>query len=613
VLASATSPDPAERRAGRVAPRRRTASAAARDAVARLDLLRQNAMLRSVIEDISGAPALAPLLGRIVTRACALIGADRGAIGLVDETRQVVRTAAVHNMPDGELGSEAEPGVGLTGEVLRTGRPVIARRYGTLRAPRLSSLADDSVVGVPIVSDGRLIGVFGVGTAPGPDGAPARRLGRREIAVLELFAQHAAVAIENGRRYERERLRTERLALIARIGRVAASDLRLDEVLQRAADAIHELLGYPNVAIPLVDPADPEVLVLRTMGGHYKRVVRGEYHLPVSQGIIGAAARSRRTVLVNDVASDPRYFPTPGSEGIRAELAVPMLVGARVVGVLNVESAAPFDAEDAAGLEIVADQLAAAVENARLYAAAQRAAAIEERQRIARDLHDSVTQTLFSLRLIAESAGPAWRRDAAEGERRTARVLELSEVAFAEMRALLAELWPREPGGRPDGSRSAIARVAEDGLAQALAWHVDGVRRDHPRLVVGFDARRYGRRHPPLPLAHEEALFRIAQEAAANAVRHAGGTRLELRVASDARGARLEIVDDGVGFDARRGDGSRAARRADGGYGLTSMRERAQALGGHVRVSSAPGRGTVVRVRLPRPELSTMAMPEETT
>ena len=87
--------------------------------------------------------------------------------------------------------------------------------------------------------------------------------------------------------------------------------------------------------------------------------------------------RTARTVLVNDVAADPRHFPTPGAEGIRAELAVPIMIGARAVGVVNVESAHPFDAEDAAGLEIVADQLAAAVENARLYAAAQRAAALD--------------------------------------------------------------------------------------------------------------------------------------------------------------------------------------------------------------------------------------------
>jgi signal transduction histidine kinase len=156
-------------------------------------------------------------------------------------------------------------------------------------------------------------------------------------------------------------------------------------------------------------------------------------------------------------------------------------------------------------------------------------------------------------------------------------------------------------GGARAGASSAggAARVAEHGLVRALAWHLDGVRRDHPRLVIGFDGRRYGVRHPPLPAAHEEALFRIVQEATANAVRHAGGGRLEVRLACDTRGARLEVVDDGVGFDPRhRPD---AARRAGGGFGLTSMRERARSLGGCVRVTSAPGCGTVVRVRLPRP------------
>jgi len=266
--------------------------------------------------------------------------------------------------------------------------------------------------------------------------------------------------------------------------------------------------------------------------------------------------------------------------------------------VINVESADPFDAEDAAGLEIVADQLAAAVENARLYAAAQRAAALEERQRIARDLHDSVTQTLFSLTLIAESVGPAFRRDAAEGERRAARLLELSEVAFAEMRALLAELRPRETP-RASARSAGSVRVAEEGLARALAWHVDGLRRDHPLLIIGFYAKRYGTPHPALPPAHEEALFRIAQEAVANVVRHANAGRLEVRLASDARGARMLVIDDGAGFEPRRRR-RQPADGAGGGMGLGSMRERARALGGRVRVRSVPGHGTTVEVRLPR-------------
>jgi signal transduction histidine kinase len=313
-------------------------------------------------------------------------------------------------------------------------------------------------------------------------------------------------------------------------------------------------------------------------------MLAGEHRQPVTMGVMGAAAREARAVLVNDARCDPRYVPMSRSTGITAELAVPILAGGRVAGLVNVEGSGPFDDEDAATLTIVADQLAAAVENARLYEAAQRAAALEERQRIARDLHDSVTQTLFSLTLIAESLESAWRRDAAEGARRCGRLLELSGSALAEMRALLVELRPEVRVSDPlGGGEPPLARVAREGLAAALAHHLAELRRDRPALETSLDTARYGARRAPAPV--EEALFRIAQEATANVVKHASAERLTVRLGRSRRGVRLTVTDDGAGFtpgDVRRG------------FGLLSMRERAERLGGRVRVQRARGGGTVV-------------------
>src|SRR5204863_3846832 len=152
-----------------------------------------------------------------------------------------------------------------------------------------------------------------------------------------------------------------------------------------------------NLAIPLIDPEQPGTLVLTVKGGHYKHLIPGEYRIPISQGLMGEAARTRQTVLVNDVASDPRYLPTPGGAPARAELAVPIVLGERVLGVVNVERDEPFGDEDAAIVGIIADQLAVAIENARLYASAQRVAGLEERQRLARVLLVAVTQYPSSL------------------------------------------------------------------------------------------------------------------------------------------------------------------------------------------------------------------------
>ncbi|HYN87951.1 MAG TPA: GAF domain-containing sensor histidine kinase [Ardenticatenaceae bacterium] len=324
-------------------------------------LLRKQESLREVIESISGELELRPLLTRIVVHACQLLGADNGTIGLVDERHNLVRTEAAYQMPLDELGAEIPSGVGLFGRVLVTQQPLILNRYGDVERPTQLGLLEHAVIGVPIFWRDQIIGVFGLGSAP------PRLFTEHDVEVLSLFARHAAIAIANARRYEWEQRRTERLQLIARIGRIITADLLLDELLQRAADAIHELLGYPNIAIPVIDPEEPDVLLLRTVGGHYRGVVRGEYRIPVGDGIMGAAARTREVQLVNEVEADPRYIPTPGAVGITAELAVPILLGNRVLGVLNVESGDRFTDEDAAGLQIVADQLGVAIDNARRY------------------------------------------------------------------------------------------------------------------------------------------------------------------------------------------------------------------------------------------------------
>jgi signal transduction histidine kinase len=545
--------------------------------------------VRAVVETISGELELQPLLESILRHACELIGAEHGTIGLVDPARDLIRTAASYRMPPGEDGAEMPRGVGLAGAVLERGTPVVLERYGDLAYPTQPDFADHCVIGMPIEWRGRMIGFLGVG---GP-----RRLGAQEVETLALFARPAAIAIANAWRYEDERQRADRMALVARVARLVTADLRLEELLQRAADAIHELLGFPNLAIPLIDPEQPGILVLSVKGGHYKPRIPGEYRIPITTGLMGEAARTRRTVLVNDVTADPRYLPTPGGAPARAELAVPILLGDRVLGVVNVERDEPFSEEDAGIVGIIADQLAVAIENARLYASAQQVAVLEERQRLARELHDAVTQHLSSLTLIAQTLGPAYSRDREEGESRARRVVELSQVALDEMRVLLAELRPRarDKHGGPEAEApagSARARLRHHGLAEALALLAGDVSCD--ALPVDADLTRY----VPRPLAEEEALYRIAQEALSNVVKHAGATYVQLQLASDGRTTVLSITDDGRGFTTSvERTGEHAVQM--GGLGLLTMRERAAAIGATIRIDSAAPRGTTIEVVVP--------------
>jgi signal transduction histidine kinase len=732
-------------------------------------LLRQQESLREVIESISSELELRPLLTRIVRHACELIGADNGSIGLVDEQRQGVRIEAIYHLPADEIGAEMPPGVGLAGHVFSTRQPVILARYGNVARPTLTDLNENAVIGLPIVWGSRMIGFFGIGAAP------PRYFTEQDLATLTIFARHAAIAIENARLFEAEKRRAARISVINRVGRLIAANLDLEQLLQTAVEAIAEHLYYQNVALLLVDPTDPELLVLRASSGIYTTSQLANYRQKIYQGLIGAAIQDHHYLLVNDVWRDARYIAIPSDKTITAELAVPIIIGDRLVGVLNIESELSMSDEDAAGFEVIADQLGVAIENALLFAeiqssldqtqllyqtsqristamdvtevvhayleqvavrgryacsvalyeldeqgqrtavivrgrwtrqnglmhleeripysrdeldppldagqtvtvtdvrtdprmpsglrekqlqegrpalafiplmvrgqriglvvlsdttphewasaslhpyqatAAQLATAIDsrrqlhllsergqqiavlkERQRLARDLHDSVTQLIFSMTLIAQSIAPAWRRDPAEGERRINRLLELSQAALAEMRALLAELRPPDPqtllpDPRPLPPVPGIVQVQRDGLVSALQSHLAHLARDG--LQVKLNPTGYVRQ----PLEQEEALYRIAQEALNNVVKHARAQGADLTLAVDQDSVRLNVIDDGVGFASN--SAAPTPGKAGGGLGLTSMHERAVALGGAVKLLATPGRGTTVAVTIPR-------------
>ncbi|MEM7051799.1 MAG: GAF domain-containing protein [Acidobacteriota bacterium] len=551
-------------------------------------LLSQQEALRQVIEEISSELELRPLLTSIVRQACELLVAHDGSIGLYDHDRGVLRIAAVYRMPEGELGSEVAVGQGLAGQVLLRREPVVLERYGDVPEPVLPELAENAVLGVPIFWHGDLIGFFGIGAQP------PRRFDRSDVDILSLFARHAAVAIVNAERYQREKERAERLDLLAQVARIIAAGLDLDDLLDNAAEAIHRLLGYANVAIPVIDPAEPETLVLRAVGGSYRNLIQEVYRLPVAQGIMGAAVRERRTMLVQDVHRDSRYVPTPGSEAIQAELAVPILLAGEVLGVLNVETSGTLTSEDAASLEIVADHLAVAIKNASLFAQAQRLAVLEERQRLARELHDSVTQMLFSATLIAQAVPQAYQRDPQEGERRLARLLELNRSALGEMRALLRELRPAEepmPLNSGEFPRPTIFRVRRDGLLPVIDDLLAELERDG--LEVTRQWSDYSRQSADL----EETLFRVTQECLNNISKHARAKKVTLTLQASDSQVRLAVEDDGLGFDARQ---ALARPASESGMGVLSMRERIRALGGDFRLESFVGLGTRVAARLPK-------------
>jgi signal transduction histidine kinase len=241
--------------------------------------------------------------------------------------------------------------------------------------------------------------------------------------------------------------------------------------------------------------------------------------------------------------------------------------------VLNVESnhLNAFDESDLAVLQSLAHQAAIAIENARLYEQAQQLAVMQERSRLARELHDAVTQTLFSASLIAEALPNIWESDQEEGRELLREMRRLSRGALAEMRTLLLELRP-----------AVLVEAKLGDLLSQLAEAITG--REDMSIEVKAEECELS------PDVHV-ALYRIAQEALNNVAKHARASQVDIILRhADGGGAAVElcISDDGCGFD--------AACISPDRLGLSIMRERAQAIGAELTIASKIDMGTRVSV-----------------
>jgi GAF domain-containing protein len=342
-----------------------------------------------------------------------------------------------------------------------------------------------------------------------------------------------------------------------------AGDLRTDAVLARLVEAARGLSGARYAALGTPDD-DGDGFSRWITAGLTDDEIDAIGPLPRTHGLLGAALGDPAPVRSEGVRRDDRFagwWPEAHPD-LEAFLAVPISFRGDVVGAFYLANKdGGFTAEDERLVGDLAAHAAVLIEHSRLYEASHELSVLEERNRLARELHDALTQSLFGLRLRLEA-----------GDTDGARVV-LDEV-FAELRALILQLRP--------------PALELDGLVPSLAKHLDVVGRTH-HLSTHLDATSVG----ALDDDTEQALFRIAQEAITNVVRHAraGTLRLSLGRATDR--IVLEVVDDGVGFEPDHR--AIAARR----LGLVSMQERAAGLGGRVTVTSSPGAGTTVRAEVP--------------
>ncbi|NWF68264.1 MAG: PAS domain S-box protein [Chloroflexi bacterium] len=348
------------------------------------------------------------------------------------------------------------------------------------------------------------------------------------------------------------------------------STLRLDEVLDRILGNLGKVIPHDSANIMLIEDGMAQIVRLR---GYPDERVEDIYKLRFALRETANLRRivaTRRPVIIADTRSDPQWVKSQEDAFIACTMGAPIILEDNVIGFINVNTAQPdyFDALHAQRLLTFATQAAIAIKNARAFEQAQELAAVEERQRLARDLHDAVSQTLFSASVIAESLPLLYDRYPQDVRPNLEQLSRLTRGAVAEMRTLLFELRP--------------AALADTNLSILLGYLVNSIcTRSSAEIVLTIQNAE-----SLLPADVKIALYRIAQEALNNAVKHARAQQITVHLAYLPKRIKLEITDDGQGFNIKRVSADR--------MGLRIMRERAEQGGIVLAIDSAPNRGAVV-------------------
>jgi len=354
-----------------------------------------------------------------------------------------------------------------------------------------------------------------------------------------------------------------------------AAQRSVEDVLQQLVDSARELAGSRYAALGTPDGEGGFTRFL--VAGMSDELIASLGPLPRRHGMLAAMLETSEPYVTEDIHGHPRFrgwWPSKHPD-MRTFLGVPIVAPEGVIGAFYLtEKDGGFDAADRAMIELLAAHAAIAITNAGLYERSRELSMLEARNRLALELHDAVSQKLFSLVLTAEAAGEQMARDPEAARTSLERLRSLAGEALEELRSLILELRPPE--------------LERDGLCGALRKHAD------------LQQRLYG---IPIELELDDEVtmgdadrevLRIAQEALHNAVRHAGAGTIRVSLARRPDGgARLVITDDGTGFDFG------AALRAGRSLGLRSMVERASSVRGRATVDSAEGRGTTVTLEVP--------------
>jgi signal transduction histidine kinase len=512
------------------------------------------------------------LLSLALDRVLAVTGSDAGAVCLLDAEAEELVASCYRGLSD-ELAENIKRqklGVEPIGtEAVRTGKPVMVEEIFAGPATREMFKREGfrAALSVPLKAEREVSGVLGIATRGSP------RYSAAQVELLVNIATQLGLAVRNSLLHATTIERNQELSGLLAVGRAASSSLQIDELAGQALDAVVSVTAADGAELWLVNGAGRLSLACQQgLESHFRESIGV---LPPGDQVTtpheGRAASAGQDVPIRQVA-----------DGGGCYRAFPVRRGGETLGMLVVTAREPrtlSGSRFARLLEGVCEQLALAMDNASLHRRVLDVAVLEERERIARELHDGFAQVLgyistqtMAVRHLLNSG----RRDAADEQLRSMEAA--SRTVYGDVReAILGLSTPLPlPGSLLSSLRAYVQHFRR--MAEIPAE----IHADSETITAG------------LPASAEIQLLRIVQEALSNCRKHSNATRVDICFKSDGDELVVEIEDDGSGFDV-----GRTNRGGWPQFGIQSMRERALAIGGTLDIASAPQRGTRVAVRLP--------------
>lgn len=508
-----------------------------------------------------------------------VLKADAGLVCIVD-MEQEEHSAACHRGFSPEVARRIQRAKlkddPIAQEVVRTGRPVVMENV--FEDPRVAEAAKregiKSAISAPLKAEGEVTGILVVATRS------ERHFTAADHEFLAAIGGQLGLAIRSAVLFDRSQRRNRELATLVEVGKAVAFSLDISEVLSRSLNATTKVAAADAAEIWLLDDKD---LVMKCHAGSHREAFFEKPRLAIGEGLVGLAAQSQALLCVHDLPSDPRFARHKVVEsGFRTFCALPLRYRDRLVGVLAV-AALSTDVLRKPGdfrlLEAIGERITVAIVNAELHQQVQDLAVLQERERIAREMHDGMaqllgyinTQTLAVKRFLSCN-------QLAEAHEEIAKMQEIARDLYADVREGILGL--RTSAHREGGLLPAFKEYAE------RYTEMSGV---SVSIMVAADAQSF-----QLAPSVEVQLMRMLQEALTNVRKHARATSVDVTFERTEDRLQVTVADNGRGFD--------LAHLPSTGwphFGLQTMRERAEAVNGTLTIDSEPGQGTRVVARVP--------------